>query len=29
VMNKTDGTYFETSFNNYQELKRAILPYLK
>ncbi len=29
VMNKTEGTYFETSFNSYEELKKAILPYIK
>jgi thiol-disulfide isomerase/thioredoxin len=29
VMNQTDGTYFETSFNSYEELKKAVLPYIK
>lgn len=29
VMNKDDGTYFETSFVNYEQLKKAVLPYLK
>jgi thiol-disulfide isomerase/thioredoxin len=29
VMNKTDGTYFETTFESYEKLKQSILPYLK
>ena len=29
VMNKTDGTYFETSFVSYAKLKEAVLPFVK
>jgi thiol-disulfide isomerase/thioredoxin len=29
IMNKTDGTYFETSFDSYEKMKEAFLPYLK
>ena len=29
VMNKEDGTYFETSFMDYEQLKKAVLPYIK
>jgi thiol-disulfide isomerase/thioredoxin len=29
VMNKDDGTYFETSFVSYEQLKKAVLPYIK
>jgi thiol-disulfide isomerase/thioredoxin len=29
VMNKNDGTYFETSFVNYEQLKKAVSPYIK
>ena len=29
VMNKTDGTYFETCFVSYEKLKEAVLPFVK
>jgi thiol-disulfide isomerase/thioredoxin len=29
VMNKNDGTYFETSFVSYEQLKKAVSPYIK
>jgi thiol-disulfide isomerase/thioredoxin len=29
VMNKDDGTYFETSFVSFEQLKKAVLPYIK
>ena len=29
VMNQTDGTYFETSFETYEALRKAVLPFIK
>jgi thiol-disulfide isomerase/thioredoxin len=29
VMNKEDGTYFENSFRDYEQLKKAVSPYIK
>lgn len=29
VMNKEDGTYFENSFESYDKLKAAVLPFMK
>lgn len=29
VMNRTDGSVFETSFVNYEQLKKAVLPFIK
>jgi thiol-disulfide isomerase/thioredoxin len=29
VMNKEDGTYFETSFVSFEQLKKAVSPYIK
>jgi thiol-disulfide isomerase/thioredoxin len=29
VMNKDDGTYFEASFESYEKLKAAVLPFVK